>query len=133
MPNGSDKNVVRLCAAVDGFRLRYGTWPTTARLWPGCIQDLEHCLSPEGFANIQAKLRLVESNGATVSVEDDSRRRYDYGSEGFPDGRPDISAEDWLQPERRKPSPEELELYHARLDELRKQFPNENVWIDPSG
>jgi len=28
MPNGDDKNWVRLCAALDGFFGRYGRWPT---------------------------------------------------------------------------------------------------------
>jgi hypothetical protein len=84
MPNGSDKNYVRICGAVDGFRARYGRWPTTARLWPGCIEDLRHCLSEAGFARLAECLKLVEDEGATVMVEDEEGRSYDYGALGFP-------------------------------------------------
>lgn len=128
MPNGTDKNYVRLCGAIDGFRVRYGTWPTIARLWPGCIADLRHCLSPEGFLRLRAKLHLVESEGATIAVEDKQGRSYDYGSEGFPKVDPDICAEEWIGAERRQPTPEEVKLYHKQLEELRKQHPGTN-WI----
>lgn len=131
MPNGADKNVVRLCAAIDGFRVRYGSWPTVARLWPGCIKDLQQCLTPEGFSRIQSKLRLIEAEGATVQVEDEHGRSYDYGQDGFPETELDIRAEEWLQPERRHPTPEELELYHKHLEELKRQYPGENVLILP--
>jgi hypothetical protein len=133
MPNGRDKNVVRLCAAIDGFRLRFGEWPTIAYLWPGCIEDLRGCLTAEGFANLEAKLQLHESEGATVRVEDASGRSYDYGTEGFPEGEPELRAEEWLQAERRPLlSDEDLKRFNAHLEELRKKHPGQNVWIDLS-
>ncbi len=131
MPNSSDKNVVRLCAAINGFRLRFGEWPSVARLWPGCIDDLRYCLSPEGFANVQEKLRLVESDGILIRVEDNMGRSYDYESEGFPEDEPDIPAEVWLQAERRRLSEEELKLYRAAIEEMQKRYPGQNVIILP--
>jgi hypothetical protein len=124
MPNGSDKNYVRLCGAVDGFRVRYGRWPTTARLWPGCIDSLRHCLSEEGFARLSERLRLMEEQGATVMVEDEEGRSYDYGSLGFPPVAPDIFASDWIGAERRQPTAEELEAVRRMTEELRKEYPD---------
>jgi hypothetical protein len=124
MPNGSDKNYVRLCGAVDGFRVRYGRWPTTTRLWPGCIDSLRHCLSEKGFARLSERLRLVEEEGATVMVEDEEGRSYDYGTLGFPSVAPDIVASDWIGAERRQPTPEELEAVRRMTEELRREYPD---------
>ena len=43
MPNGADKNFVRLCAALNGFRLRYGKWPTRVVIYPISPPRLHRC------------------------------------------------------------------------------------------
>ena len=56
MPNGHDKNWVRLCGAIEGFRLRYGRWPTEVRIDPICLEDLRHYVFSE------RAWRVIENN-----------------------------------------------------------------------
>jgi len=96
MPNGDDKNWIRLCAALDGFFARYGKWPTRVRVFPGALEDLRtHVLGPEAFAVVSRKVRLVPDE-ASMLAEDDEGHAYDYGKEGFPRQRPDPSAREWF-------------------------------------
>jgi hypothetical protein len=97
VPNGSDKNLVRLCAAVDGFRSRYKRWPTRVTTDPRCIDDLrDHVLSKEDFARISALLSLVPKERGSFTAEDDQGGKYDYGTEGFAKGEPDVKAYEWF-------------------------------------
>lgn len=96
MPNGYDKNWVRLCAAINGFRLRHGRWPTRVRMRPLVLEDLrENVFSRRTFAKIEAKLELI-ADDALMVAEDDTGAHYDYEKEGFPAKRPHPSAADWL-------------------------------------
>jgi hypothetical protein len=96
MPNGYDKNWVRLCAALDGFFVRYGRWPTRVRLFPGALENLRtDVLDPDAFATVTSKVELVPDE-ASMLAEDDEGRAYDYGKEGFPPRSPDLPAREWL-------------------------------------
>ena len=95
MPDGYHPNWVRLCAAVDGFRWRYGHWPTRVRMRPGMIATLrDYAFTPEDYARITAKISLIPANA--VIAEDDSGASYDYGREGFPEESPTPSAYEWF-------------------------------------
>lgn len=97
MPNGHDRNWIRFCAALDGFRLRHGAWPTRVRLLHSIVADLrDHLFAPEDFAQISARIEFVTDEDVGLIAEDDEGRRYDYGQEGFPPRRPDPSAAAWL-------------------------------------
>jgi hypothetical protein len=97
MPNGGDKNYIRLCAAIEGFRVNYNAWPTAVRVRADMIADLrDHVLGPEAFAKVEAKLRIIPEDGAFMIAEDGTGRTYDYGEKGFPDQEPDIRAGNWL-------------------------------------
>jgi hypothetical protein len=96
MPNGHDRNWIRLCGAIDGFRARYGRWPTRVRVFPAALIDLRDFLfAPDDFARITAKVALI-ADEAPMIAEDDSGAKYNYGEEGFPRERPTPSAADWL-------------------------------------
>jgi hypothetical protein len=96
MPNGGDRNFIRLCAAIDGFFVRYGVWPTRVRLSSVALADLrDHVLGPAAFATVERKLRLVADKVGIVA-EDDAGRSYNYGNEGFPETLPEIDAQQWL-------------------------------------
>jgi len=41
MPNGIDRNWIRLCGAIDGFKMRFGFWPTKVFLPQIILDDLE--------------------------------------------------------------------------------------------
>lgn len=102
MPNGSDANWVRLCAALDGFYMRYGSWPTRVRVFPAALANLrEQVLSPDALAVVESKLHLV-ADEASMVAEDDDGGSYDYGQEGSPSQRPTPRAAEWLgvQPNR---------------------------------
>jgi hypothetical protein len=104
MPNGHDKNWVRLCAAIDGFRIRYGRWPTRVRIFPASLADIrDHLFTPDAYAQILAKVALVADEAAMVA-EDDQGGSYSYGQEGFPSERPAPRAAEWLGV---RPRPEE--------------------------
>ena len=68
MPNGIDKNWMRMCAAVNGFRARYQRWPVRVRLPVNAISGL---FTPKSLAKIEEKLTLVE-DGSPLH----RRRRY---------------------------------------------------------
>ena len=96
MPNGYDKNWVRLCAAIDGFYIRHGRWPTRVRMYPVSLQDLrEHVLTRADFAKIEAKLKFI-ADETGMTAEDDTGANYDYAQDGFPESRPKPDAAEWL-------------------------------------
>lgn len=96
------KNWNRLCAALDGFYVRYGRWPTRVRAHPGSLADIrDDIFTPEDYAKIQAKVTLIE-DGNSMVAEDDPGCSYDYGKEGLPDHRPAPMAAEWLGVKPRK-------------------------------
>ena len=96
MPNGHDKNWIRVCAAIEGFRVRHGRWPTRVRLFPVALAELrDHLFTPDDFAKITSKIALVPDD-APMIAEDDTGASYNYGKEGFSKKKPDIRASDWL-------------------------------------
>src|SRR5437879_8053751 len=108
MPNGHDKNWVRLCAAIDGFRVRYGRWPIRVRISGALLADIrDHLFTRDDYARILAKLSLIEDESPKVIeivAEDDSGGRYRYG-EGFPVRGRSPGASEWLgvRPRSEKP------------------------------
>jgi hypothetical protein len=96
MPNGGDRNFIRLCAAIDGYRLRYGAWPTSVRLSLSAIEDLrDHVLGKAAFEKAEIRIRFI-SDYASMIAEGPEGRSYNYGKEGFPNRILDISAKEWL-------------------------------------
>jgi hypothetical protein len=96
VPNGDDKNWVRLCAAIDGFRIKYGKWPTKILLGAGEFEDLKDWIfSAEGFAKMEEKLTFVVQEGCFDAVDDEGLS-YSYMRSGFLDSEPDITAREWL-------------------------------------
>ena len=96
MPNGFDKNWIRLCAAIEGFYVSHGKWPSRVLLFAGSIENLKtDVFSQESFAKLVSKVNLVASE-APIVAEDDEGNQYSYGAQGFPEKRPKVSAVDWL-------------------------------------
>jgi hypothetical protein len=102
MPNGHDKNWIRLLGAIDGFRVRYGAWPTRVRIFPASLSNIrDHLFSAGLYAKLTQKVQLIADEAPFVA-EDDAGNSYSYGAEGFPAKRPNPSARDWLgvEPDR---------------------------------
>lgn len=109
MPNGHDKNWIRLCAAINGFRGRYGRWPVRIRLHSLSLEDLrDHLFSKRDFARIRSKVELVPDDNAPMIAEDDTGASYNYGDEGFPLGVPKPSAAEWLEA---RPKPTKIQEF----------------------
>lgn len=96
MPNGHDRNWMRFCAAVNGFRNRFGRWPSSVRLASKYVDDLRALLSDESFGVLEEKLALRIDERAHFIAEDEVGNKYDYRREGFLQDRPEPSAEEWL-------------------------------------
>ena len=91
-----ERNWIRARAALQGFYLRFGRWPTRLLLPDYAMRDFrEVYFSEESIAKIQVKLELVEADVPIVASDADGNE-YSYGEEGFPDGDPEIGAEQWL-------------------------------------
>ncbi len=79
MPNGFDKNWRRLCAAIDGFYVVHGKWPSRVLLFAGAIENLKTVVfTEESFAKLAARLDLVSSESPMVAQDDDGNQ-YSYG------------------------------------------------------
>jgi ankyrin repeat protein len=96
MPNGSDRDWVRFCAALEGFRSRHGNWPTRVRIEAGYVDALEYILGADGLNRVRQHLLLEAEEGKHFVAEDDRGRTYDYSSEGFAPERLSPTAQGWL-------------------------------------
>jgi len=96
MPNGTAKNWIRFCGAINGFRLRYGKWPNQVLVDNLIYESLMSLFKPKTRSILQSRVELIISKGATVVAIDDQGNKYNYGNEGFPKEELDIKADDWL-------------------------------------
>ena len=94
MPSGGDW--VRFCAAINGFRVRYGRWPTRIVAHPKFEGNLHYILGGDALQTVRNKMELVSRDDASIVAEDDRGGAYDYGREGFTEREPDIRAQEWL-------------------------------------
>lgn len=86
MPNGDDKNWVRVCLAIDGFRIQFGRWPTRVRLPPAYFENVVgHVLNPAGFALVSTLVEIMSDEDLTENVaiiaEDGERSQFRYGED----------------------------------------------------
>jgi hypothetical protein len=73
VPNGNDKNWLRVCGAIDRFREQHGRWPERVRLMPIAFVDLvNHVLTPIGFALVSSIVEIVSDELADVIADDES-------------------------------------------------------------
>lgn len=79
MPNGIDKNLVRLREVVDGFRARFGHWPERVVIYRISLDDIRALLSSEQFSAVEAKVRLLPGD-EPFRAEDDRGNWYVYGT-----------------------------------------------------
>jgi len=95
MPNGHDKNWYRLCGAVDGFRSRYGRWPTRVRLPAIIMNDIRNLFTERDFLTLTSKVQFVLDD-ARIVADDDDGGKYSYRDEGFPDQVLKPKADQWF-------------------------------------
>ena len=106
MPNGIEKNWFRMCAAIDGFRACYGSWPTKIHLFEGALDDL---FKKETFHKLEQKIDFIYDDLPYVA-EDEQGRRYNLAEDGLSAEPPDIPAHQWLDVE---PDSKAVQEYRA--------------------
>jgi hypothetical protein len=91
------QSLARILAAIEGFFVTYGEWPSIVRLTPGYIAHLQsNVLSPSELSKLKDKITLVPDVLSTVIAENQNGLQYNYGTSGFPKSKPPIRARDWL-------------------------------------
>ena len=83
-----------MCAAIDGFRGRYGRWPTRICVPTVVVDDLKWLFTARGLLTLSSKIQLVIADDPLVA-EDDDGGRYAYAAT-FPGEPPKPSAREWL-------------------------------------
>lgn len=105
MPNGEDKNWVRACAAMEGFFMRYGHWPTRLRFPRPAFEEFRQLFHPDVLQQFLARFEIVIDD-RFFAAESDGGRRYDYMVEGLPTGPLRCSAREHFgaSPEMTRPT-----------------------------
>ncbi len=87
--------IPRLRGAIDGFRQRYGHWPTRLYVDPDTLHAHSESASAdeedtegdddvwELLAWIGQRVSVIGQAGAQYRAEDEAGNQYDYGTEGF--------------------------------------------------
>jgi hypothetical protein len=68
MPNGVDKNLVRLAIACASFRQQHDAWPTQARVAPIVMWEYGQLLDAENFERLCSRLRFRVTSHAHIAV-----------------------------------------------------------------
>jgi hypothetical protein len=96
MPNGFDRNWVRVRAAIHGYRIRHAKWPIEIHVSEGVFRDLQdNVFLPKTFSKVKRKLIFI-LDGKAIVAENGEGLCYSYGDEGFPKMDSKIDAEKWL-------------------------------------
>ncbi|WP_405279070.1 hypothetical protein [Gaopeijia maritima] len=88
VPNGIDKNLVRLTLVVDAFRQQFGRWPRRVVLHAALRDDIRRLLSDQQMTVLESRLELVVGDAA-FRAEDDDGHWLHYGEGTSNAGRVD--------------------------------------------
>lgn len=95
MPNGESKNWIRMCAAIDGYRLRYREWPKRVRVPTFFPEELESVATQDELRKLARKIELITDDSKFIA-EGENDKSYNYDKEGFANNGPDIKAQEWI-------------------------------------
>jgi hypothetical protein len=89
--------LARVLETLNGFKDKYGHWPTTIHLSPTALEALRsHHLTPCGFQTLQSKLDLIVGENEVLMAEDKAGLAFEYAKEGWSGKRPPKGADEWL-------------------------------------
>jgi hypothetical protein len=87
----------RTLETLNGFKDKYGAWPTKLRLPPLALEALrEQHLTASGFAALSSRLELIVGDYEALTAEDDAGLKFDYSKEGWSGKRAPKGADQWL-------------------------------------
>jgi hypothetical protein len=96
MPNGHNRDWIRVCGAVDGFFSTFGRWPTHVEMPSDDCDALERSFEPRDWHVLNSKLRIVRAENSLIVAGDGAGNSYSYGELGFPAVSPVPDAPTWL-------------------------------------
>jgi hypothetical protein len=97
MPNGADRNWVRLKHSLEGFFATYGYWPSRVRLPLLCLENLRIVLfTPASWERLIEQIEFIPDESAGMISEEDAGNCVQHGKQGAPQSRPSVRAETWL-------------------------------------
>lgn len=89
--------LARLLETLNGFKEKYGHWPTRMHLPAPAVEALRGShLTPLGFQLLKARLQLVDGRGDKLLAEDDAGLGFDYSKEGWSGKRSPGGADEWV-------------------------------------
>jgi hypothetical protein len=87
VPNGINKNIVRLAMTAAVYRARFHIWPTHARFAPIILWDLAQILDLENFEKLARLMELrTQPHGISVGGAPGVQRYEDVDHGRIPDG-----------------------------------------------
>jgi len=89
--------LARTLETLNGFKDKYGHWPTKLRLPATALEALrDKHLTPPGFQTLQSKLELIPAENEGLVAEDEAGLRFDYTKEGWLGRKPPPGSDEWL-------------------------------------
>jgi hypothetical protein len=90
-------DLARMLETLNGFKDKYGHWPTKLRLSSGVLELLrEKHLTAIGFRDLESKLQLITCKDERLTAEDDAGLAFNYAKDGWYGKRPARGADEWL-------------------------------------
>jgi hypothetical protein len=90
-------HLARTLETLNGFKDKYGHWPTILRLNSSACEALrDKHLTSKGFEVLQSRLHLIVSETEKLMAEDPAGLTFDYVKEGWTGKSPPSAADEWL-------------------------------------
>jgi hypothetical protein len=84
MPNGEDRDIIRMLSAIRGFRIKFGGWPKIIKIEPHVLNVLQHFLSKDEFVKLTEKIEIVIIDDEDFIAENDKGQSYSLMEYGHP-------------------------------------------------
>lgn len=90
--------MVRVIEALNGFRSKFGYWPSSLEMEAEAIAHVAtELLTPFGFFLLQSRVQIINAHEQKVVAKGHPGDEFDYGEEGWrSDGKHEHDARAWL-------------------------------------
>lgn len=90
--NSHGGNLVRTMQALDGFKAKYGYWPTELYLSSETIGTLKKHLTIDGYRHLSNFVTIVTTEAEGIVAKGHGADEFDYSREGWSEKQPEVSA-----------------------------------------
>lgn len=78
--------LIRCLEAINGFKRKYGIWPSHLHVDSGTLYALVNFhLTEEGLERLCGFITVVSKSNINIKATDPDNRTFDYSTEGWPD------------------------------------------------